>query len=195
MSVSTLADSYFTTFAEIGRDLFLMGAIVGREGNISMRMGDRILITRSGCRLGRLVPGDVIETGLEPSGTDAMCSRELVVHRAIYHACDALAVVHGHPAHTTFRSFLGESIEPLDSESKFALGERVPVLAPAQVIASPEAAEMVARVFQAGGKVAVLRSHGPFAAGADLGEAAHYVGCLEVSCRILDLRDATGATL
>jgi len=96
----------YELFREVGRDLFLAGHVTARHGNLSVRDGDRIYITRSGSMLSRLEPSDIITTRIEPSDRDRGCSRELVVHRAVYLATDATAICHAHPPHTMFRSLV-----------------------------------------------------------------------------------------
>jgi len=184
----------YEQFRDVGRDLFLSGAVTTHGGNLSVRDGDRILISRRGSALGRMRPDDITEATMTPCAEDAQCSRELVVHRAIYEACGAKAIVHAHTVHTIFRSMVADDIRPADSESRYVIGESVPVCAPRETIASPEAAAMLAEAFSAGARVAVLRTHGPFAIGETLAEAFYHISCLEASCRILDLRDATGHT-
>lgn len=182
----------YERFRDIGREIYTAGLISTHGGNLSIRDGaDRIVITRRGSRLGHLREDDLIATGIDACPADEGCSRELVVHRAIYRACDARAVVHAHAVHTVYRSLVGDSIAPLDSESRYVIGASVPVLAPRETIASPEAAKMLAEAFAGGAEIAVLRAHGPFAVGATLEEAFYHITCLEASCRILDLRDAT----
>jgi L-fuculose-phosphate aldolase len=191
----TVLDSVmYELFREVGRDLFLAGQVTARHGNLSVRDGDRIIITRSGSMLSRLGPSDIISTGMEPSTRDAGCSRELVVHRAVYQATGAGAICHAHPPHTMFRSLVDDEIVPLDSEATHVIGPSVPVLAPAQKIASAEAAVLLADVLQHV-PVAVLRTHGPFAVGETLWDAWGLIGVLEESCHILDLRDSTGLPL
>jgi len=184
----------YELFREIGRDLFLAGHVTARHGNLSVRDGDRIYITRSGSMLSRLEPDDIISTRMEPSERDRGCSRELVVHRAVYHAIGATAICHAHPPHTMFRSLVEDQIRPLDSEARFVIGESVPVLVPKVKIGSAEAAEMLAEALQSV-PVAVLRTHGPFAVGESLWDAWGIIGVLEESCHILDLRDSTGLPL
>jgi L-fuculose-phosphate aldolase len=144
--------------------------------------------------LSRLEPDDLIETGMDPGPQDEGCSRELVVHRAVYHATGALAICHAHPPHTMFRSLVEDEIRPLDSEAGCVIGEAIPVLTPTEKIGSAEAAAMLAVALQQV-PVAVLRTHGPFAIGASLWEAWGLIGVLEESCHILDLRDSTGLPL
>ncbi len=184
-----VSDELFASFVQTGRDLFLTGAISSHGGNMSVRVGERILITRSGSMLGRLTRKDIVETGIDACPEDEGCSRELVVHRAIYHATGALAIVHAHTVHTIHRSLDSEVIVPLDSESKAILGD-VPVVSAVQTIASPEAADVLSAALR-DSKVAVLRTHGPFATGTTLEEAFYHVSCLEASAHILDIADAT----
>jgi L-fuculose-phosphate aldolase len=183
----TISDELFASFRDTGRDLFLTGAVSSHGGNLSVRIGDRILITRSGSMLGRLTRDDILETGIDACPEDEGCSRELVVHRAIYHATDARAIVHAHTVHTIHRSLVSDSIVALDSESRAILGD-VPIVCAEQTIASPEAAEVISAALR-DKKVAVLRTHGPFAKGATLEEAFYHVSCLEASAKILDLMD------
>lgn len=188
------ADARHELFREVGRDLFLAGAVTARHGNLSIREGDSIFITRSGSMLSRLAPDDIIETGIDPGPRDEGCSRELVVHRAVYRATGARAICHAHPPHTMFRSLVDDIIRPLDSEAECVLGGDVPVFVPKQKIGSAEAAELLADALSRV-PVAVLRTHGPFAAGETLWDAWGYIGVLEESCHILNLRDSTGLPL
>ena len=174
-------------FREIGEDIFRSGLTSSHGGNMSVRDGDRIVITRRGSMLGRLGDDDLVETGMEPCSSDERCSREIVVHRAIYAATHAQAIVHAHPLHTIARSFKADVIVPADSEGLYVLGE-VPVVTSESTIASAEAGEMLARALTTA-PVAVLRTHGPFATGATLEEAFMHVSVLEASATILDLLD------
>lgn len=172
-------------FREIGRDLFVVGLTTSHGGNMSVRDSGRIIITRRGSMLGALTEDDLIETSTAPCEADARCSRELVVHRAIYEATGAGAIVHAHPPHTVARSFTGTHIVPVDSEGLYVLGE-VPIVSAQQTIASAEAGEVLASALSAA-PVAVLRTHGPFAKGDSLEEAFMHVSVLEASATILDL--------
>jgi len=172
-------------FREMGRDLFVSGLTTSHGGNMSVRAGDRIVITRRGSMLGRLTSDDLVETEMAPCDRDERCSREIVVHRAIYAATDASAIVHAHPPHTVARSFGHETIAPADSEGLYVLGE-VPVVSASSTIASAEAGAVLAAALKSA-PVAVLSTHGPFAKGATLEEAFMHVSVLEASATILDL--------
>ncbi len=177
-------------FSAVGRDLFLTGAVSSHGGNMSVRVGDRIIITRRGSMLGRIGVHDVVWTHMAACDLDEECSREIVVHRAIYKATGASAIVHAHPEHTIYRSLIESSITPIDSEAAYVLGASIPVVSAQQTIASPEAAVKLAEILE-DRKIAVLKSHGPFAVGDTLEEAFYHVSALEVACRILDIRDSS----
>lgn len=174
-----------TRFREVGRDIFLSGLITSHGGNLSVRSGDRIIITRRGSMLGRLTDDDIVETSMEACAADERCSREIVVHRAIYLATDARAVAHAHPVHTIARSMRADEIVPEDSEGLYVVG-RVPVVRAEQTIASPEAGALLAEALR-DHPVAVLATHGPFARGDSLEQAFYHVSTLEASARVLDL--------
>ncbi len=116
-------------FQSIGRDLFLAGVISSHGGNMSVRMGDRILITRRGSMLARLEERDLIEIGLEENDANIMlASTEIIVHRAIYQGTAAQAIVHTHPPYAIARSLVSDEIVPVDSEGSYLL-HKVPVVA------------------------------------------------------------------
>lgn len=178
-------ETLLRSFVETGRDIFLAGLISSHGGNLSVRLGERIVITRRGSMLGRLSAEKLVETGIEPGPEDERCSRELVVHRKVYRRTTALAIAHAHPIHAVARSFRGDSIVPEDSEGRYILGE-VPVVTAAETIGSPEAAELIADAL-AVHPVVVLRTHGAFARGETLEEAFYHLSVLEASSQILDL--------
>lgn len=187
-------------FSEIGRDLFLSGAITSHGGNLSVSDGERIWITRTGSMLGRLRKGDVVETTWESSDKDLNCSSELVVHRELYHTmlrrCAAngeefgiYSVVHAHTAYTTLRSIYHDELESVDSECKLLLPNPVKVVRPKQSIGSLEAAKMLGEIVESGNKIGVIGGHGPFAIGDCLADALQLVSSLEHSCKLASMME------
>ena len=49
----------YEMFCEIGRDLYEANMISSHGGNLSIRLGDRVIIKRRGAQLGRLKPHDL----------------------------------------------------------------------------------------------------------------------------------------
>jgi L-fuculose-phosphate aldolase len=181
-------------FRRIGRDLFVAGLVSSHGGNMSVRMGDRILITRRGSMLGRLEERDVIETGLDENDANVtLASTEIVVHRAIYQGTSALAVLHTHPPYAIAESLRADEIVPVDSEGSYLL-HKVPVVAAELTAGSTEVAELLPRWLKEYDLV-MLRGHGPFAIGHLLEEAYQITSVLEMSCRILTISYGRGGEL
>lgn len=184
----------FRLFQEIGRDLYLAGLVSSHGGNMSVRLGDRLVIKRRGAMLGRLKEGDLVETGLEKADSGAaLASTELIVHRAIYLATPALAVVHAHPRAAIALSLSRDEIVPIDVEGSYLL-PRVPVIAAELPSGSAELAEKVSAALRHW-KVVMVRGHGCFAAGQSLDEAFHWVSSLEQSSQIILAAKALGEPL
>ena len=189
-----MSDALLEQFQRIGRDLFVAGLLSSHGGNMSVRQGDRILITRRGSMLARLEAGDVIEIGLEENDANVtLASTEIVVHRAIYQATSALAIVHTHPPYAIAQSLVKDEILPIDSEGSYLL-HKVPVVAAQLTAGSKEVAELLPRWLKEYDLV-MLRGHGPFAIGHLLEEAYQLTSVLEMACRILTIAEGTGAEL
>jgi L-fuculose-phosphate aldolase len=85
---------------EAGRDGWLRGLFAGFNGNVSVRQGERVIITATGSAKGHLVPADlaVIDLGTGTPLSSAHASSELAVHLEIYrNQPRARAIVHTHP--------------------------------------------------------------------------------------------------
>lgn len=181
----------YEDFKMVGADLFNQGVVSSHGGNLSVRLGDRILITRRGSMLGHLKDDDIIETGLERNDSGiVLASTEIVVHRAIYLRTSALAVVHAHPVHAVACSLEADEIVPLDSEGSYML-HKVPVLAAEHTVGSSQVAEIVSEALTRY-KIVMLRGHGCFSTGQLLEEAYQWVSTLEASSRIICIARASG---
>lgn len=168
----------FQQFRDIGRDLYLGGLISSHGGNMSVRLGDRIVIKRRGAMLGRLRPDDLIETALEKNDSGVvLASTELIVHRAVYLATPALAIVHAHTRTAISLSLSREEIIPIDNEASYLL-KKVPVLQVEFASGSPEMAQTIADGLKEY-KIVMLRGHGCFSTGSTLEEAFFWATVLE----------------
>ncbi len=168
---------------KVGRLLFEEGLVGGRSGNLSVALGDKLLITRTGSFLGSLTPYDIIEVPLwDESLLDERASVELPVHRRIITVTGKRAVVHAHPPYTVSLSLFEKFIEPVDSEGKEVLGA-VPVLELERPSASEELAKALSEALKEF-KVVVVKGHGVFSADADIFRAYAYVSTLEQSSKI-----------
>lgn len=179
------------TFQQIGHDLFMAGLNSSHSGNISIRSGDRIIITRRGSMLGHLQEGDLIETGLEKNDSHiTLASTEIKVHRAIYQRTSALAVVHAHPPYAISLSLLEDEIVPVDSEGSYLL-HKIPVVRAEHTIGSSELEKMLPEVLKEY-KVAMVRGHGSFAVGQLPEEAYQWTSSLDHSSRIIFITRSLG---
>ncbi|TEB05245.1 L-fuculose phosphate aldolase [Pelotomaculum schinkii] len=173
-------------FQKIGRDLFLSGLNSSHSGNLSVRYGDRIVITRRGSMLGHLEERDLIETGLAKNDSKIiLASTEIGVHRAIYKGTSALAVVHAHPVHAIALSLLEDQIIPVDSEGAYLL-HKIPVIGAEHTIGSKELENILPGLLSEY-KIVMVRGHGSFAVGQMIEEAYQWTSCLEQVCRIICL--------
>lgn len=171
-------------FIKFGRELFIRGLIASHSGNLSVKRGNEILITRRGSMLGNLTKEGIVSVPLIADKVEA-ASRELVVHRAIYQATSALACVHAHPPYAIALSLIENEIIPIDEEGAFYLS-RVPILAIEDTIGSEVVASQLAKLFN-GNKIAMIRGHGSFAIGETLEEAYLKTSSLEHSSQIIHL--------
>jgi L-fuculose-phosphate aldolase len=173
-------------FQKIGRDLFLSGLNSSHSGNLSVRYGDRIVITRRGSMLGHLEEHDLIETGLAKNDSKIiLASTEIGVHRAIYKGTSALAVVHAHPVHAIALSLLEDQIIPVDSEGAYLL-HKIPVIGAEHTIGSKELENILPGLLSEY-KIVMVRRHGSFAVGQMIEEAYQWTSSLEQVCRIICL--------
>jgi L-fuculose-phosphate aldolase len=173
----------YEMFRDIGRDLFVSNMISSHGGNLSIRLGDRVVIKRRGAMLGNLKPHDLIETGIEKNDSGvALASTELLVHRTIYMKTPALAVCHCHPRTAIAFSLSRDELVPIDNEASYLL-KRIPVVTEEFPSGTPEMANKVADAL-VNYKIIMLRGHGSFATGQTLDEAFHWSSTLEESCQI-----------
>jgi L-fuculose-phosphate aldolase len=173
-------------FHTVGRDLFTKGLVSSHSGNLSIRLGERLIITRRGSRLGCLEENDLIETGLSKNDRNTpLASVELAVHRAIYQATTAAAIVHAHPPHAVALSLTETEIMPIDTEGQ-SIMEHVPVLGWNMKVKPGALGDEIARALKQS-RVVLVHGHGTFAIGQLLEEAHNYTTTLEESCQVICL--------
>ncbi|PJJ72870.1 L-fuculose-phosphate aldolase [Diaminobutyricimonas aerilata] len=171
------------------RHLAASGLSPGSSGNVSVRVGDRILMTPTGSSLARVLPEQLAIVDLDGVAEPGPApSKEVPVHLAMYRARpDATAVVHLHSPHATAISCL-----PPDEHGRAAL----PALTPYRVMrlgdvpvapyARPGSAELgagVARLAPANA-VVLLANHGSVVAAAGLDAAVDLAEELETAAQV-----------
>jgi L-fuculose-phosphate aldolase len=159
------------------------GLVVGTSGNVSVRVGDTVLVTPTGVPYDRLTPDDV--TGVDLSGRQVLGTlrptSELPMHLALQTTTDARAVVHTHAVHATAVSTLVSEL-PLIHYMSAALGGPVRV-APYATYGTPELAENMLRALT-GRTACLLQNHGTIAYGNTLSEAYDRTAQLEWMSRV-----------
>ncbi|HOW27365.1 MAG TPA: class II aldolase/adducin family protein [Elusimicrobiota bacterium] len=177
----------WSDFFKFGRMLWEAGQIHYTSGNMSVRKGDVLCVTRTGSSLADLTSMDIVTVNLKDSLRDKGASSETPVHRALYKALpDIRAVVHSHPPYATALSFDMDEIVPADSDSLFI--PSIPVLTECPFA---EGSTCVADRFPAllkQHRVAVIRGHGAFAVGDSLRQCIATLTMMENQCRLVYLR-------
>ena len=178
---------YYTDFAKYGKMLWDHRLIHMTSGNMSLRKGSVMYITRTGSLLGSLSATDIVAVNLENTSRDRGASSETPVHRAIYIANpEVQSVVHAHPPYATALSWDTTAIKPIDSDSLYI--PEIPVLTDCPY---GEGSICIAEHFPktlAWHHVAMIRGHGAFSVGEDLREAAARISMMENQCRLLFFR-------
>ncbi|MFJ6661503.1 class II aldolase/adducin family protein [Streptomyces sp. NPDC091377] len=159
------------------------GLVVGTSGNVSVRVGDTVLVTPSGVPYDRLGPDDI--TGVDLTGRQTVGgltpTSELPMHLAVYRATDARAVVHTHAVHATAVSTLVREL-PAVHYMTGALGGPVRV-APYATYGTPELADHVLHALT-DRSACLLQNHGTLTHGATLAQAYDRSAQLEWMCRL-----------
>ena len=181
-----------------GARLGARGLIIAAEGNLSIRLGDQLLVTPSGRRKDELTIADLLLVPLEPTnsaepggdGDPALHrpSSDIAVHRAIYSARpDIRAVAHAHLAASLALTLAGERPNPDDLPETRLLLPRLP-LVPLLPMGSSEIAAAVAAALTEPPEplaTAVLQErHGAVAVGMTLEAAVDRLELVDLLCRI-----------
>lgn len=159
------------------------GLVVGTSGNVSVRVGDTVLVTPSGVPYDRLTPDDV--TGVDLRGRQVLGTlvptSELPMHLAVYGSTDARAVVHTHAVHATAVSTLVPELPAIHYMTS-ALGGPVRV-APYATYGTDELAENMLHAL-AGRSACLLQNHGTITYGDTLAQAYDRTAQLEWMCHL-----------
>jgi ribulose-5-phosphate 4-epimerase/fuculose-1-phosphate aldolase len=182
-----------------GRRLGARGLVSAGEGNLSIRLGEELLVTPSGRRKDELRRRDLLVVPLRgpdpaPSAAPPLRpSSDLAIHRAVYAARpDVLAVVHAHLPAAMALTLAGEVPDPAVLPETALLLPRVPYV-PFAAAGSDELAAAIATALAEGPEplsgAALLERHGAVAVGSQadgigsLDQAVNRLELLEVLCR------------
>jgi L-fuculose-phosphate aldolase len=143
---------------------------VGSAGNMSVRVGDEVLITPSGIPYRDMNAADICVIGMDGTvrGGATEPSSETPMHLAVYAATRARAVVHTHSAEVVALSAVCDEL-PAIHYAITGLGGPVRVAGYTRFGSEGLAAAAVAALD--GRRAAILQNHGAISYGATLAEA------------------------
>jgi len=170
------------------------GLVVGTAGNVSIRVGDLVVISPSGVDYEAMSPADVgihdldglpVEATLEPSS-------ELALHLAVYRSTDHAVVVHTHaPASTALSTVVDEV--PASHYYSAMFGGRIRV-APYATFGTQQLADNVTAALR-DRAAALMGNHGAVLVGRALPKVLNLVPYLEYVCDVQLRAMASGATV
>lgn len=178
------------------RHLAAAGLSPGSSGNLSVRLGSRILATPTGSALRSVTAAELAVTPATNADTPRP-TKELPLHAAMYAAHpEAAAVIHLHSPYATALACLPPddrgfaALPPFTPYRVMRLGD-VPLVP----YSAPGSAELAAGVAEraAGHPVLLLANHGPIVASTDLDAAIDLAEELETAAQLTLLLRQTPA--
>jgi len=183
----------------IARSLYSRGYAFGTAGNISVRIGDRVVISPTNSSFGDLKEDGLAEVTLDGTFLPGpRPSKEIPFHLAAYRARpDACAVVHLHSCHATALACL-DDLNTGDAMPVYTpyFAMRLPCLPvvdyfpPGDPALGPAVEAVAAR-----SPAVLLRNHGPIAIGRTLKEAAALAEEIEEQAKLYFLLGSRGRAL
>ncbi|HLU72367.1 MAG TPA: class II aldolase/adducin family protein [Nonomuraea sp.] len=166
-----------------GRRAVELGLVIGTSGNLSVRDGERVVVTPSGVALDRLTPEQcpVVDLDGYLLEGDLLPSSETPMHLAIYRATGAQAVVHTHSVFSTVVATTMTELPPVHYNA-LLLGGVVKVAEYATYGTDELAANV--RAALEGKRAALMANHGGVTVGATLEEAFEATRLLEWLCEV-----------
>lgn len=180
---------------EIGRIMYDKGHTPGSSGNISCRLDNEILVTASGCCLGRLSSEDVISVDMNgnPINKKGTPSSERFMHIEIYkRRPDVNCIIHAHAPKSTAMSIAGKEISSnILAEAVIHIGEKIQ-LAAYETPSTNELATIVADKFTDNDAV-LMANHGVVVCANSLEKAFYKLETVEFLCEMYILTAALNA--
>lgn len=177
-----------SSIVEAARSLFSRSLTHGSTGNISLRVGARIVVTPTGSSLGTVMPHELSVIDSAGRHLDGpLPSKEAFLHAAVLGARpDDMAVVHTHSTYSAAVSCLADldpenAIPPLTAYFAMRIG-RLPLLAyhaPGNEALAPIAARTAVDH-----RAMLLSNHGPVVSGTSLGAAMDGLEELEETAKL-----------
>ncbi|WP_134322687.1 class II aldolase/adducin family protein [Cumulibacter soli] len=165
------------------RDIAERGVALGGAGNVSIRVGDTVLITRAGLRLERATAADMCALTLDGEQlSGARPSSETGLHLGIYRRSEARAIVHTHSRVSVAVGLVLDELPRVHYNIR-RLGGRVPTV-PYYVFGSAELADAVGDQVAAGHASVLMRNHGSVSCASSLAEAIEFTEMTDWLCDV-----------
>jgi L-fuculose-phosphate aldolase len=176
-------DTERRALAEACHRLASEGLVIGTSGNVSVRAGEDVVVTPTGCVLEEVAPEEMSVVNLDGAAADGPApTSELGLHLGVYRAVDwAGAVVHTHSPMATAVGCVVDELPPIHY-GMLALGGSVRV-APYATFGSDELHSHVLGALE-GRTAALMRNHGTLNCGASLDQALDGAFLLEWACSL-----------
>ncbi|NNJ76881.1 MAG: class II aldolase [Anderseniella sp.] len=156
-----------------------------RSGNVSVRIGDSILVTPTGLPYADYQPADMVKMSMDGviAEDQKKPSSEAPFHLAIYNAFpDAKAIVHCHSMAATALACARMDIPAFHYMVAVAGGKKIP-LADYATFGTDELATSAVASLSGGYKACLLANHGQIAFAGNLGKALELAGEVETLAR------------
>ncbi|MCX8084363.1 MAG: class II aldolase/adducin family protein [Calditerrivibrio sp.] len=162
---------------KIGKKVVDSGLVGSFFGNISLKSGERILITKTGTMLDELCEDSIVIVDLfKEDELDRLASSEIIVHRSIYQKTDALAVIHTHSIYSVLMASWYDDYLVLHFGEIPYFMVKVPIVTGKS--GSRELADSVTNALKTNYLV-IVKDHGVFAKGKTLKDCFIYLSALE----------------
>jgi len=187
------------SICRFGSLLYLRGYAHGSSGNISVRLGDGILVTPTNSCLGLLDPAQISKVGMDGAlVSGASPSKEAFLHLAMYgERSAARGIVHLHCTHAVAVSCrchedMTDVLRPFTAYHVMKVGKLplVPYYRPGDKSLA-EAVRMKARDHSA----VLLANHGPVVSGVSLEDAVYSIEELEETAKLAFLLENRAVSL
>jgi L-fuculose-phosphate aldolase len=175
-------DTEREALADACRRLASEGLVIGTAGNVSVRAGEHVVATPTGCSFESVSPDDMSVVDLDGDVQEGVPTSELGLHLGAYRALEWTgAVVHTHSPMATAVGCVVDELPPIHY-AMLALGGSVRV-APYATFGTDELHRLVLDALE-GRTAALMRNHGTLNCGASLDAALEGALLLEWACSL-----------
>ena len=159
------------------------GLVIGTAGNLSVRCGEQVVVTPTGCVLSDVTPEEMAVVELDGTVVDGPGpTSELGLHLGVYERFEwAGGVVHTHSPMATAVGCVLDELPPIHYQM-LSLGGAVRV-APYATFGSDELHEHVLAALE-GHTAALMKNHGALTCGTELDSAVEATFMLEWACSL-----------